>query len=197
MAEIIDIGPRLMKNHGAVREQGPLRVRLCGPDLRWVGLLGAILAGALVEEGRTVSFADPPPAPSTAMDLLSGGAAPFPGLLVAGADPRAVLQGCTVRTVLLAHGEWLGQGCAPYPARRVSLPLPPAAPGTSLDAAVACAAGAARLSGMVGWGALEQALRQELTLVVPLEDYLILAFETYHRLAAWQGAVWCWPKESG
>jgi hypothetical protein len=195
MAEIIDIGPRLIKNHGAVKEQGPLRVRLCGPDLHWVGLLGAILAGALAEEGRTVSFEDPPPTPSSAMDLLFGGVAPVPGLLVAGADPQAVLQGCTVGTVLLAPGEWLGKGSTPYPGRRVSLPMPPAAPETSLGVAVACAAGAARLSGIVGWGALEQALRQELTLVVPLEDHLILAFETYHRLAAWQGAVWCWPEE--
>jgi hypothetical protein len=125
--------------------------------------------------------------------VTSFAAEPVPRLLVSGIDLNAeLLQGCDESTLLLVHGDEEEDGL--FPGRLVSLPFPRRT-HASLDLAVACAAGTARLLGVVGWGALEQALRRVLTIALPLEDSLILAFETYHRLAAWEGSVWIRPDE--
>jgi hypothetical protein len=195
MAQIIDIRERLReKGGGTARGYGPLRVRLCGPDMHWVGLLADLLAEALARQGYPVAFEYLPEADVAALDLVtSHAAAPVPGLLVSGiALDAEMLQGCDESTLLLAHEE--GEGDQLFAGRLVSLPFPLRA-HASLDLAVACAAGTARLLGVIGWGALEQALRGALTITLPVEDSLILAFETYHRLAAWEGSVWVRPDE--
>jgi hypothetical protein len=196
MAEIIDIRQRLRRSSGAgnAKDCGPLRVRLLGPDMHWVGLLAALLAEALAQQGYAAAFEYLPEAEFSALDLVTGGAAePVPALLVSGIDLQAeLLQGCDAGTLLLAHGH--GEGRRPFAGRLVTLPFP-CGVLTSLDLAVVCTAGAARLLGVVGWGALEQALRRELSVALPFEDFLILAFETYHRLAAWEGSVWTRPDE--
>lgn len=196
MAEIIDIRARLRRNSGGriAGGYGPLRVRLFGPDMHWVGLLADLLAEALAQQGYPAAFEDLPETEFSALDLVtSDAAAPVPDLLVSGAGlSTEVLQGCDEYTLLLVHGD--GEGSRLFPGRLVSLPFSRRAPA-SLDVAVACAAGAARLLGVIGWGVLEQALRRSLTIALPLEDSLILAFATYHRLAAWEGSVWIRPDE--
>lgn len=198
MAEIIDIRQRLRRSSGEAHAKGcgPLRVRLLGPDMHWVGLLAALLAEALAQQGNAAAFDYLPEAEFSALDLVTGGnAGPVPALLVSGIDLQAeLLQGCDAGTLLLAHGHGHGEGHRPFPGRLVPLPFP-CGVLTSLDLAVVCTAGAARLLGVVGWGALEQALRRELSVALPFEDFLILAFETYHRLAAWEGSVWIRPDE--
>jgi hypothetical protein len=193
MAEIIDIRGRLRGTAlEAVRaETGAVfRVRVCGPDLHWIGVVGGILARALAAEGLPTAFADVEgaPAPLLAIDLITGGAASIPGLVVAGCRiSPAALRGCDQRTVLLTRRK-RGRGEQAFDFAGREVPLPTSAP-EPLGLAAACAGGAARLLGIIGWSALEQGLRQELTLAVPLESHLILAFETYQRLAPWAGAV--------
>jgi hypothetical protein len=196
MAEIIDIRERIRGRAigGGLWGHGSLRARLCGPDMHWVGLLAGLLAEALAQQGYLAAFEYPADAEFSALDLVTSCAAePVPGLLVSGIALNAeMLQGCDENTMLLVHGEW--EGYRLFPGRLVSLPLCQRA-HASLDLAVACAAGAARLLGVIRWGALEQALRRELAIALPLEDSLILAFETYHRMAAWEGSVWTRPDE--
>ncbi len=168
-----------------------LRVRVCGPDRHWMGVVGGILAGALATEGLTTAFADVEgPEPPFTIDLITRGSARIPSLVVAGCDiSAAVLRGCDRRTVLLARRNGgRTKSAAAFPGREIPLPKSYPAP-EALALAAACAGGAARLLGIIGWSALEQALRQELNLAVPLESHLIRAFESYQRLAPWTGAV--------
>jgi hypothetical protein len=62
MAEIIDIRGWLKRSTPKQNEsdgRGTIfRVRLCGPDLRWIGLIGGILAVALAREGFYTDFED-------------------------------------------------------------------------------------------------------------------------------------------
>jgi hypothetical protein len=196
MAEIIDIRERVRRKiHGGTAEgYSPLRVRLYGPDMHWVGLLADLLADALAQQGYPAAFQPLPDADSSALDLITSYAAePVPSLLVSGVGLKAeMLQGCDDYTLLLVHGV-AGENHS-FSGRLVHLPFPHKT-HASLDLAVACAAGAVRLLGGIGWAALEQALRRALTIVLPMEDALILAFEIYHRLAAWEGSVWPRPDE--
>jgi hypothetical protein len=196
MAEIIDIRERLRKNSGGgiAGRCGPLRVRLYGPDMHWVGLLADLLAEALAQQGYPVAVEFLPDSEGAALDLVTGQATEsVPRLLVAGIPLNAeMLRECDEYTLLLIHKD--EEESPLFPGRVARLPFPWKA-HASLDLAVACAAGTARLLGVIGWGALEQALRRALTITLPLEDSLILAFETYHRLAAWEGGVWISPDE--
>jgi hypothetical protein len=190
MAEIIDIRKRLDRKGAARREERPfLRIRLCGPDWHWLGVVGGILAAALQEAETPTAFADLENGPATppCLDLLAGAAAPpGPGLLIAaGVVDAAVLAGCTRQTLLLSSRP--PEERSGFFDRQVLLPLSDPAPAP-LILATACAAGGARLLA-IDWNALEQALRQELALAEALEPYLIASFETYHRMAPWAGAV--------
>ena len=161
MGEIIDIRSRLRRAQGS----GVLyRVRLCAPDLRWAGLVGGSLAGALAAEGYLAVFADLPSTSGSppVLDLVAGrrslaGSADrsAPGLLLAAAAlPAAALEGCNSRTVLLRRPAGAGRretAAAPFAGREISLPvngaeLPP------LVLAAVFAAGAARLLGVIGAG---------------------------------------------
>ena len=193
MAQIIDIRKRL-RDAAAVGHLS-FRIRLGGPDLHWLGVVGGILGGALREEGVPAAVVDGEASTGSAplLELIAGSdPAPVLGLLVADAAlSTAMLRGCSGRTVWLASRQkagWTGAAARDFPGRLVELPMSDPAP-TPLRLAVACAGGAARLLGIVSWRALEQALHHELLLAEPLEPYLIPAFESYHRLAPWAGAV--------
>lgn len=205
MADIIDIRSRRRR---VAREQTAayFRIRLCGPGLRWIGLVGGIVAGGLEEEGFLTAFEDlqvedgggNPGGLPPVVDLCAGRPAPTaigqsPGLVVAGTPlPLAALQGGNDRTVILYGGD----GQEPTEDRQafsgLIVPLPVAGPAPEpFEMAVACAAGAARLLGVIGWRALEQALRGEVILAegMTIDRPLALAFEAYQRLAPWTAVV--------
>lgn len=201
MAEIIDIRDRLRR---APREEGEypgtlFRLRLCGPDLHWVGLVGGVLAAAFEAQGFYTAFEDV--ASSAVSPTLSlraarqivtetGGEQP-PGLIVAGGDLSADdLRGCDSRTVLLTRGDDGGGIEGTFAGTEVPLRVGGliAAP---LDVAAACAGGAARLLGVIGWKFLEEALREELALSSrdAVEQHLSTALAAYNQLLPWEGIV--------
>jgi len=201
MAEIIDIRGRLRRGvpAGSLGEEGGgalFRLRLGGPDLHWVGLVGGVLAGALAMEGFHTVFevlavpASTPPVlglRTGRRSVVETDSDPPPGLVVAGNGLCAtVLRGCNHRTVLLLPVE--GERWIPFVGREVPLPVADPAAG-SLEIAVACAGGAACLLGVIGIGALEQALCAELTLAAGLDRHLDMAVAAYGRLAPWAGVV--------
>ena len=112
---------------------------------------------------------------------------PAPGLVVAGSGlSAAVLRDCDSRTVLLTPLE--GERRIAFVGRQVPLPVAGLA-AEPLGIAIACAGGAARLLGVIGRWALEQALCAELVLVAGLERHLAMAVAAYDRLAPWAGTV--------
>ncbi len=209
MGQLIDIRERLGRgakrpaqgNGGAI-----FRVRLCGPDLRWIGLIGGILAGAFAREGFFAAFDGPeyslggPPMlclRAGRQMITETGPARNPGLVVAGTEAfPALLQGCDEAAVLLApEADPEEVRRLVFPGRKVPLSMADAEP---LGTAVACAGGAARLLGAIGWSELALALNQELTLNsrAAEEHYLQLALEAYDQLAPWAGVVPEIPEET-
>ena len=201
MAEIIDIRGRfrrgVLAGSPGKEDGGALfRLRLGGPDLHWVGLVGSVLAGALAMEGFHTVFEElaTPAGIPPVLGLRSGRRSvvemdsdPPPGLVVAGNGLcTTVLRGCDCRTVLLLPVG--GERRIAFVGREV--PLPVADPAAeSLEIAVACAGGAACLLGVIGIGALEQALCAELTMAAGLDRHLDTAVAAYDRLAPWAGVV--------
>ncbi|MBE0597708.1 MAG: hypothetical protein IH614_10590 [Desulfuromonadales bacterium] len=206
MAQIIDIRERLRVRHERTATgpdgQTEFEVRLCGPDRRWLGLVGGIVARALAGEGFHTVFDDLETAVGApSVLILRAGRQPLdesrgghpPGLVVTGAAPAAAaLQGCNSRSVLLTvpQDHWSPAGQDDFPGIEIPLPVTDPAP-EPIDLAAACAGGAARLLGVIRWQCLEQALREELLLAdgFPIDYPLALAFEAYHRLAPWEGVV--------
>jgi hypothetical protein len=215
MGEVIDIRDRLGQCVAAEtsREDGCgaiFRVRLCGPDLRWIGLVGGILAGALVFEGFYTAFEDPAEFAGTPPQLLmrtgrngftEKGPDRVPCLVVTGSEvSQSILQRCDNKTVLLAYDDGASDKenrLFSFPGTEVPLFVAEVSPDP-LGIAVACAGGAARLLGVIRWPALEQALSQELILdSAAVNRSLGLALEAYNRLASWTGIVQEVPEESG
>lgn len=203
MAEIIDIRPRLRRRAAegsSLQGSGTVfRVRLCGPDLRWTGLVGGVLSEAFAREGYRTSFEELEETggcPVLGMragrqSITETGSGQTPGLIVAATVISAApLQGSDSRTVLLAQADAQGKKEEEFPGTAV-LMLACDPPATPLEIAVASVAGAARLMGVIAWESLEGALREELTLASPggLGAHLSMAKEAYDILADWEGVV--------